>query len=174
MQKEQITHAAVAVLIDRGLAEWTVASVAEKAGCAKGLVHYHHKTKEALLTAVAEALATTRANQRIAALKKSGTGALDHLWGVLEKSAKSGRTRAYLSLLGHSSSLVRQAARLPPGTEKAAAEAIGRAFAIDRPDETVVRSLWAALDGLEEALLADSTDREALQAAFHQVWLMIL
>jgi AcrR family transcriptional regulator len=174
MQKDQIVDAAVEVLRREGLAAWTVAEVARQAGCAKGLVHYHHKTKEALLGAVAERLASRRSEQRLAALHVGGTGALDRLWAVLAAAAASGETRAYLSLLGHSSGVVRAACGSPAGDLDSTARAIAKAFVIEIPDEAAVGALWAALDGLEQALLRAGDETEAVHAAFHQAWLAIL
>ena len=71
MLKEQISGAALDVLIRDGLEKWTVSAVADQAGCAKGLVHYHHKTKEQLLGTAADQLARATAEDRLGAL---GTG----------------------------------------------------------------------------------------------------
>ena len=49
--KLRIVEASERVLIEQGLEGWTVEGVAREAGCAKGLVHYHHRTKGALLIA---------------------------------------------------------------------------------------------------------------------------
>ena len=58
--REVILQAAAELLRDRGAGKVTVASVAEAAGCAKGLVHYHFKTKQNLWDAVAEHVAASR------------------------------------------------------------------------------------------------------------------
>jgi len=173
MQKEQITSASLEVLVQVGLDRWTVAEVARTAGCAKGLIHYHHRTKEVLLAAVADRLVNKRVEDRLGALHDSGTGALDQLWSVLTAAAETGETAAWLALLGHSSSSVRQACRPPPDQLTQMASAIGDAFAIEPPEEPDVRGLEAALDGLELALVrGDDTDR--VHEAFHQTWLSVL
>ena len=173
MLKEQISDAALDVLVRDGLEKWTVSAVANQAGCAKGLVHYHHKTKEQLLGTVADQLAKARVEDRLGALGTGGTEALDALWTVLVTTASSGRTKAWLSLLGHSSSPVHQAARLPSEYHGRLAAAIAAAFVLKSVEEPVVRSIDAALDGFELALVrGDDPDR--VHESFHQIWLSVL
>ncbi len=173
MLKEQISGAALDVLIQDGLEQWTVSAVADQAGCAKGLVHYHHKTKEQLLSTVADQLARIRVEDRLGALGTGGTKALDDLWSILATTASTGRTRAWLSLLGHSSAPVRGAARLPADYLTRLAVAIAQAFGLESVEEPVVRSIDAALDGFELALVrGDEPDR--VHEAFHQTWLSVL
>jgi AcrR family transcriptional regulator len=171
--KEQISGAALDVLVQDGLEQWTVSAVADQAGCAKGLVHYHHKTKEQLLGTVADQLARTRAEDRLGALGTGGTEALDDLWNVLATTASSGRAKAWLSLLGHSSATVHGAARPPADYPSRLAGAIAEAFGLESVEEPVVRSIDAALDGFELALVrGDEPDR--VHEAFHQTWLSVL
>ena len=173
MLKEQISGAALDVLVRDGLEKWTVSAVADQAGCAKGLVHYHHKTKEQLLGTAADHLARARAEDRLGALGTGGTEALDALWTVLVAAASSGRTRAWLSLLGHSSDPVHQAARLPSDYLSRLTAAIAEAFGLESVEEPVVRSIDAALDGFELALVrGDDPDR--VHESFHQTWLSVL
>ena len=173
MLKQQISDAALDVLVRDGLEHWTVSAVAAQAGCAKGLVHYHHKTKEQLLGTVAGQLAKTRAEDRLGALATGGTGALDDLWQVIATATSSGRTRAWLSLLAHSSAPVHQAASLPTDYLVRLGSAIAGAFALKRVEEPVVRSIDGALDGCELALV-QGDDPDRVHEAFHQTWLSIL
>ena len=173
MQKDQITHAALDVLVRTGLDRWNVAEVARVAGCAKGLVHYHHQTKEILLGAVADRLARKRADDRLGALDEGGTNALDRLWSVLAAAAESGETAAWLSLLGHSSATVRRSCQVPAEYLPRMSTAIGVAFALEAIEEPMVRGLNATIDGLELALVSgDGPDR--VHEAFHQAWLSVL
>ena len=173
MLKDQISVAALDVLVQDGLEQWTVSAVADQAGCAKGLVHYHHKTKEQLLGTVADRLARNRAEDRLSALSTGGTEALDDLWNVLATTASPGRTRAWLSLLGHSSAPVGEAARLPADYLDRLSAAIAKAFSLESVEEPVVRFIDAALDGFELALVrGDDPDR--VHEAFHQTWLSVL
>ena len=52
VRREQILDAAAQVFLDRGLAEATMADVAETAGVAKGTVYLYFDSKSALLTAL--------------------------------------------------------------------------------------------------------------------------
>jgi AcrR family transcriptional regulator len=52
VRREQLLDAATAVFLDRGLAEATMADVAEAAGVAKGTVYLYFDSKSALLTAL--------------------------------------------------------------------------------------------------------------------------
>jgi AcrR family transcriptional regulator len=52
VRREQLLDAAAAVFLDRGLAQATVADVAEAAGVAKGTVYLYFDSKSALLTAL--------------------------------------------------------------------------------------------------------------------------
>ena len=52
VRREQILDAAARVFLDRGLAEATMADVAEAAGVAKGTVYLYFDSKSALLTAL--------------------------------------------------------------------------------------------------------------------------
>jgi AcrR family transcriptional regulator len=171
--KEQISGAALEVLVQDGLEKWTVSAVADHAGCAKGLVHYHHKTKEQLLATAADQLARARAEDRLGALRTGGTEALDALWNILVTTASTGRTRAWLSLLGHSSDRVHQAARLPADYPVHLAASIAGAFGLESVEEPVARSIDAALDGFELALVRGD-DADQVHESFHQTWLSVL
>ena len=52
VRREQLLDAAATVFLDRGLAEATMADVAEAAGVAKGTVYLYFDSKSALLTAL--------------------------------------------------------------------------------------------------------------------------
>ena len=58
--KQSIVAAADALIRRKGAANVTVDQVAKEAGCAKGLVHYHFKTKRGVIEAVAQHLAASR------------------------------------------------------------------------------------------------------------------
>lgn len=173
MQKEQITKAALDILVRSGLDRWSVAEVAREAGCAKGLVHYHHQTKELLLIAVADQLASVRAEDRLRALAARGTGALDELWLVITSAAQSGQTAAWTSLLGHSSNTVRQRCQVPDGYFTTLASTIALAFTLETVEEPLARGLNGTMDGLELDLLSGG-DPDLVHEAFHQAWLSVL
>lgn len=170
--KQTIVEAATTVLVREGLRAWSVELVAREAGCAKGLVHYHHGTKRALLQAVATGLESTHWQRRLDALAASqGAKALDALWQALAAEVASGEWEAVLSLRTEPDFI-------PPYTDDAPARerfAASLATALDlptpAPDE--LRLVTAALDGLQLALHRGA-DPVPLREAYHRLWLAIL
>ena len=51
--KDKIVAGAAKVLVREGMQNWSVDRVAAEVGCGKGLIAYHHGTKQSLLAAVA-------------------------------------------------------------------------------------------------------------------------
>ena len=97
--KAKIVAAAALVTRQSGLTDWTVESVAKKAGCAKGLVLYHFGTKAALLTELAAHVSTERLERRISALSVGGAPGLDRLWQVLVRDIEDGTTGLWIGLI---------------------------------------------------------------------------
>jgi len=173
MQRDDITKAAITVLTREGIAAWTTAAVAQEAGCAKGLIHYHHKTKSRLLEAMARRLAADRLAARLRPLGLRGTAALDGLWGDARSAVRSGRTQAWLGLLSIPDGAVRSAFVLSAAALADTSQAISSALDTDLPEPAVTRSLHATLDGLEVALVRGD-DASATREAYHRFWLGIL
>ena len=172
MIQQRITDAATRVLTRDGLDRWTVEAVASEAGCAKGLVHYHHGTKAKLLAEVARQMSQQRMDQRRSALTHSGASGLDALWEVLEGNVSSGRTAAWVSLMGY---LGGAAVGLGPSDDELA-EFAGRAaeaLALPAMPPAHGRVLHTALDGFEIAL-ATQLDPEAVHEAYHTLWLLMI
>lgn len=170
--RDQILEAALLVLGEQGLAVWSVDRVADRAGCAKGLVHYHFGSKDRLLAEVRTRLEFGRREARIEAFStRSGAAALDRLWEALELEVSGGRFGAWLDLVryfGPSTSGAGSADDLRLATAAARAlEASERALA----EQAVV--LGAALDGLQlRLLLGESPAR--VREGFERVWLGVL
>ena len=101
LSSNSIVEAGVAAIQDSNLTDWTVDSVASKAGCAKGLVLYHFKSKEALLVRIAERVRHNQAERRLGALKVGPQGApsLDRLWINIASEVKSGSFGLWVGLL---------------------------------------------------------------------------
>jgi AcrR family transcriptional regulator len=173
MHKDQISEAALLVLKRDGLQQWTISAVALEAGCAKGLVHYHHHTKEELLGTVADQAVRDRTESRITALSGRSTAALDALWTVLASSVEGGQTASWLSLSGHPSPAVRSRIVLPGDYLGRLSESISQAFSLAAVDESTALAIDAGLDGLEVALLRGDA-QERVHEAFHQMWLAVL
>src|SRR6266404_6423598 len=77
----------------------TIESVAREAGCAKGLVHYHFKTKTGLLTAAAEQLLGDRVRRWAGVLQApNAQAAIDQSWQLIVSEASTGFWRAWTSL----------------------------------------------------------------------------
>ncbi|HEV8148698.1 MAG TPA: helix-turn-helix domain-containing protein, partial [Gemmatimonadales bacterium] len=96
--KDTILAAAIEVVALHGLNNWTVEEVANRAHCAKGLINYHYRSKQALLQCAAETLRDDRAAHRLAAIQTPGSAALDRLWTVLLEEVESGWFAAWISL----------------------------------------------------------------------------
>jgi AcrR family transcriptional regulator len=110
--REQLLETATRMLMARGSAGVTVASVAEEAGCAKGLVHYHFKTKARLWEAVARHLTVVRCAAWSAALSASDPSeVVSRTWELLTKESVDGSARAWFSLTGPQSPLPDQEVR---------------------------------------------------------------
>jgi len=168
--KSTIAAAATTVLLRDGLQKWSVDRVAAEAGCAKGLVPYHHGSKKNLLATVAAGLHRARVDRRLAALEGAGADALDRLWDVLAREVTSGEWAAWTALVA--------APEIPCPRPSAAdltafATAAGRALGIPplRSDEVLLAS--AGLDGFQSALHLGAPS-EAIHEAFHRLWLVLL
>jgi len=168
--KDQIAESAARVLLHHGLQGWSIDRVAAEAGCAKGLVAYHHGSKRALLATVASNLRHARQAERFAALRESGAAALDGLWRVLADEVRSGRWAAAHALA------VEPDIPTPPDDLPALAafgSAIGTALEVPTllPDE--VRLASSAFDGFQSALHAGAPE-EGVREAYHRLWLALL
>lgn len=107
--RAEILEAAILELRDRRGGDVTVESVAKRAGCAKGLVHYHFKRKDQLLSAVAARLWSDRA----AAWERTLRGddpkrAINAAWKLLSDEAADGITIVCAALGMRSEELVVQ------------------------------------------------------------------
>ena len=168
--KNKITDAATRVLLRDGLQGWSIDLVAAEAGCAKGLVHYHHGSKKVLLSTVAAQLERERQAHRLDALSASGAEALDRLWRVIEREVGTGAWAAWASLVAEPG-ITLPAADAAETT--ALGSAIGRALDLPAVGADDARLAAAALDGFQLAL-ARGVPSEAVQEAFHRLWLALL
>lgn len=170
--RDQILEAALQILGEKGLAGWSVDRVADAAGCAKGLIHYHFGSKDTLLAEVRKQVEFQRREDRLEVLGgHSGAAALDALWEVMMAEVRSGRFGAWLDLLryfGPSTSGAGSADDIRLAT--AAARALDASEA-ELAEEAVV--LGAALDGLELRLLQGEPPAE-VREGFERVWLGVL
>lgn len=99
-KRDAIVNAAVGQLVSAGLAAFTVARVARAARSSSALIHYHFATKQRLLQAAAERLASRRTDVRLARLDgERGLAALDALWDALAAGAARDSERAWHDLV---------------------------------------------------------------------------
>jgi AcrR family transcriptional regulator len=170
--KETILGAAIEVIAVHGLNNWTVEEVANRAHCAKGLINYHYRSKQALLKRAAETLRDDRAAHRLAAIQVSGTRALDRLWDTLLQETESGWFAAWISLLAADDPLRKAAAERNSDTTSFAA-ALGKALGLG--DELVPQGarIQATLDGLQLRLLQGAPAAET-EEAYHRFWLTVV
>jgi AcrR family transcriptional regulator len=168
--KDTITAAAATVLLRDGFQKWSVDRVAAEAGCAKGLVSYHHGSKKLLLSTVAADLHERRTALRLAALEGSGAEALDRLWEAIVREVRSGEWAGWAALVAEPTIASPSYA---PGQLDALSVAIGHALGIRplRPDEG--RLAEAALEGFQLSLHL-GVPEESVHEAYHRLWLALL
>lgn len=178
--RERILDAAISVLTQGTGGPATVERVAREAGCAKGLVHYHFKTKDALLASAGAKLWTERA----AAWRQALAGgephaALRNSWQLLREEAQNGRLLACTSLGLGTSKLAGQTvrdgrtafARASADGVVALFERMGRAAAV--PPSEIASLLAAVIDGLG-LQLATGEKPDDMEPAWSAFWAAVL
>lgn len=166
---EKIIDTTKDLLVLEGLTGWTVQDVASRVGCAKGLILYHFGSKESLLEKAGSRLLEDRIARRTDALAGESTRAIDRLWGVIEEDVRSGRSRAWLSLISEGPPALRT--QNPAAWARITAAA---ARAIDVPampggDQSVLD----ALNGFEVALV-QGRPPEMVRESYDRYWLRLL
>lgn len=176
----RILEAACRLLRDRGAGNLTVDAVAKAAGCAKGLVHYHYKTKRGLLEAAAAHFSSEREGQWSTAFDTpSPKDAIDRSWRLLTDESASGVLRGWTSLFTTESPLadstVKKASRsFATALGHAASDLMrqqGMAPAI--PASEIGWLLGAVVNGIGFEL-ASGADRKELEGAYAAAWLGLL
>jgi AcrR family transcriptional regulator len=150
--RSAILAAALQTLRREGLEGFSIATIAQRAGVAKGLVLYHYGSRQRLLSRCAAEIESARADGLAAALGRGsgGAAAADACWTELCRQTEDGTARAWLALCA--------------------------ADVIDRSDknedfEGAVRSLL--LDGCTAALATGRPLRD-VRDAFDAGWLALL
>ena len=178
--KRSIIDAAIAELSEKGAATATVESVAKRAGCAKGLVLYHFKTKRDLFENAGDAIATNRKLQWTEAFRGSKpTEAIDRTWKLLTEESANGVTLAWSSLLSPIGQISDRAVKeLAGGFAKALGAAGAGVFASLGAEPRVSEDelgwlLASTVTGIEAALLSGA-DPDVVNGAYTAAWLGVL
>ena len=166
MSRSVLLTAAISVLAHEGLTRCSVQAVAARAGCAKGLMNYHFRSKDELLAEAAARLAQDRAGRRLQALQGHGTRALDALWEVLMDEIASGEARAWMALVVER--------RIPRALHQEAQIADAAAAALRlRPGTVPPDALVAGLDGIQLRLI-QGCDPVTLRDTYDRLWLSLV
>ena len=179
-KRDTIVEAACALLTSVGLDRITVARVAKEARVSSALVHYHFATKQRLLAAAAGALATRRAERRVAALASArGMSSLDDLWGSLDPLDSVERAAPDLALLARQDRGVASAVRCARQEEQARIAAVLPAVLeslgarVPIPPEELAATVRMFLDGAAAALVAGDPP-EDVRASYDAFWLALV
>lgn len=170
--KDTILAAAIEVIALHGLTNWTVEEVANRAHCAKGLVNYHYRSKQALLERAAETVRDDRQARRFAAVQTQGTRALDRLWDVLAQEVESGWFGARLSLLAADDPLRRAVAEREEDS-RALAALLSENLGLGDQLADQAPLIQAALDGIQLRMLQGAAEQET-EEAYNRFWLMLV
>lgn len=174
--REKILDATVRSLKQTPAAGLTVEAVAREAGCAKGLVHYHFKTKSALFAAAADRLWSARAQNWKSALGgQDPQAAIARGWELARTEATDGIDKACASLGTLDDELVDRAVRngfsafaeALGGAADTLFAAVGLTFTV--PPAEIGRLAAAVILGLGPQLSADPAE-PAMEGAYSAFW----
>ncbi|UCG86225.1 MAG: TetR/AcrR family transcriptional regulator [Gemmatimonadota bacterium] len=179
--RETIIESAEALVRKHGAAAVTVEAVAKAAGTAKGLVHYHYKTKQGLLGAVADRLTASRTSSWANALRPGAAeSAAEASWRLLTRESATGVALAWQTLLHSGSTLPDQAAKSRLcAFSSSLGTALTQLFADDMglvptvPTAEIGWLMAAVVDGVGLQLLA-GVGEEQLHGAYAAAWLGLL
>ncbi len=179
--RESILEKAEELVKRKGSESVTVEDVARSAGVAKGLIHYHFKTKQGLMKAVACRIAADRAQSWSQAFDaETPTAALERTWTLLTEESESGTLKAWNSLLSRDDLLTDQTAKK---VYSEFSDSLGGALvrmlqnsmdlSLTVPANEIGWLLGAVLNGMGLQLLSGA-NRAELEGAYAAAWLGIL
>ena len=179
--RERILECAEALIKQHGADPVSIEAVATAAGSAKGLVHYHFKTKQGLMSAVAERVTASRTSQWNAAFDApSAQDAVRQTWLLLTRESGDGTVQAWQSLVGFGDRLTGGVAKklraefadnLCSTLMSMLRDELGLTPTI--PDSEIGRLLEAVIDGMGFHLTSGTEETE-LEGAYSAAWLSIL
>jgi AcrR family transcriptional regulator len=179
--RETILGCAEALVRERGAGAVTVEAVAKAAGSAKGLVHYHFKTKAGLLSAVLERLAESRASEWTEALKAGAPkSAVERSWELLTEESASGVALAWHTLLQSRDLLADHVVKkVADDFRRTVGDCVVHLLDVEMdlsptvPAEEVGWLMTAVIDGIGLQLIAGASEAE-LHGAYAAAWLGVL
>lgn len=171
--KLHIVDRAKNLLVTEGLGGFTFEKVAASARCAKGLITYHHRTRNSLLGEVATQLRQDRLARRLRALSNSGSPAIDALWGILEQEHSSGESAAWFSLLSQRDEEIALGRTTTAAELTALGSKLTQALSLELEAVAVGATTVAALDGFAAALL-QGVPADQVRDGYHRFWLGLL
>jgi AcrR family transcriptional regulator len=178
--RDAILEAALRALTRKPTIVLTVDAVAREAGCAKGLVHYHFKTKAALMAAAAQRLWTRRSDAWQQALAGPDPhAAISASWSLLAAEAATGTSAACAALGVEASELIGQTVResreafvrVLSDSLVGLLERMGRAASV--PPSEIAGLLAAVIEGIG-LQIAGGTRAGSLESAWAAFWAGIL
>jgi TetR/AcrR family transcriptional repressor of bet genes len=175
-----IIAAAISLVKRHGASGVTVDAVATEAGCAKGLVHYHFKTKKRLWEAVAQSLAKSRSETWEAAFSaETARDAIHATWTLLTDESANGTILAWTTMFGPGTLVTDQMTsestqRFAGTLGRAASRLIGRLGMKLRIREPEIGLLLASVVSGAGFLLLAGASREDLEGAYAAAWLGVL
>jgi AcrR family transcriptional regulator len=178
--KSRILEAAIRVLRTEPGATATIDRVAQEAGCAKGLVHYHYRTKDGLFAEAAIRLWSLRADHWRQALSgPDPRSVIDQAWRLLQSEAADGRLAAAAFLGQPGSSVAGRSVKAGRSTLTHAIadglvhlfEHMGRVATV--PPSEIATLVASLIDGLGWRL-ATGEAPEQVEPAWAAFWAAIL
>ncbi|MBI2073189.1 MAG: TetR family transcriptional regulator [Gemmatimonadetes bacterium] len=158
----------------------TVDQVAHEARCAKGLVHYHFKTKAALLAAAATRLGERRRSRWAQAFQApTPDAAIKRSWTLLLSESRDGTIRAWTALLAQHDQVTDRAVRLESASFSSAiaSAANGLLEQLGLAPTVPIDELGLLLAGVVHGMgleLESGMEPERLQGAYAAAWLGVL
>ena len=178
--RESILNAVESVLRKRGAHYTTMDTVANAAGCVKGLLHYHFDTKQKLLVEAVTRIARARETAwREAFDTPDPQEAVDRTWALIRKEADSGTLRAWSSLVALADPKVDQAVSTAAGRLRdLMAEGTARLLETTGVEASVpTREMGWLLAAVVHGMTfqaAAGADLDVLENAYAAAWLGLL
>ncbi len=178
--RELILESAERFIKKRGTTRLTVDAIAKEAGCAKGLVHYHFKTKTGVVKGAAERLTESRKRRWNKAFEATTpVEAVDRTWMVLTDESADGTLRAWFSLVGSEvaltdSTVKNMDASFSEAVRRAALQMLGRSGLVPSvPDAEMGWYMGSVIHGMGVHLVCGGDPRE-LEGAYMAAWAAML